>query len=222
MNTVSEAQMTVLRPLYLEIRRCFKCRRVTVGGGPAHVNVASLRYFCPRDRYRFGGSSKESIKRRPQSERLLDCKRDLAGFVPQQVAHGQSREHFVDQAGHGRGCTVVPGAKERGQQDHKIIVVKAASLDFRVGQTGKVVLAWARAPLVDFSNGHRGKRRLFSPKLIGIALRGEHFDGGLAYRWNEGLVDADESANRFGGHGFRERGDNVASTLFDKCIDVGI
>src|ERR1700722_7547620 len=216
MNAVSEGQMTVLGPLDVEIRGRFKCRRVTVGGGPAHVDVVSLRYFCARDRYRFGGSSKESKKRRPQAKRLLDRKRNLAGFVPQQVAHGRSREHFVDQASHGRGRAVVPGAKERGQQDHKIIVVEAATFDFHVGEAGKVILSWARAPLVNFSDGDRGKRSLFSPKLLGIALRCEHFDGGLAYRWNERVIDADESANRFGRHGFRELGDNVTGALFDK------
>src|SRR5882757_5293764 len=222
MDTVSEGQMTVLGPLHFEIRGRFKCRRVTVGGGPAHVDVASLRYFCARDRYRFGGSSKESKKRWPQPERLLDRKRNLAGFVPQQVAHGGSREHLVDQAGHRGGRAVMPGAKERGQQDHKIIVVEAATLDFHVGETSKVILAWARAPLVDFTDGDRGKRSLFSPKLLGIALRCEHFDGGLAYRWNERVIDADESANRFGRHGFGELGDDVTGTLFDKGIDVGI
>src|SRR5882757_5733154 len=165
MNTVSEGQMTVLGPLHFEIRGRFECRRVAVGGGPAHVDVASLRYFCARDRYRFGGFSKESKKRWPQPERLLDRQRNLAEFVPQQVTHGRSREHFVDQAGHGRGRAVMAGAKKRGQQDHKIIVVETATLDFHVGETGKIILAWARAPLVDFSDGDRGKRSLFSPKL---------------------------------------------------------
>src|ERR1700677_4281887 len=101
MNTISEGQMTVLGPLNIKFRGRFKCRRVAVGGGPAHVDVASLRYFSARDRYRFGGPSEKSKKRRAQPQRLLDCKRNLAGLVAQQAANGRSREHFVDQARHG-------------------------------------------------------------------------------------------------------------------------
>src|ERR1700722_7564738 len=121
MNAVAEGRMTVLRPLHIEIRGRLECRRVAVGGGPAHVDVASRRYVSARDRFRLGGPSEESKKRRSQPERLLDRKRNLGGFVPQYVAYGGSREHFVDQAGHGGGRAVVPGAQERGQQDHKVI-----------------------------------------------------------------------------------------------------
>src|ERR1700722_5018973 len=185
MNAISEGQMTVLGLLNIEFRGRLKCRRVSVGGGPAHVDVASLGYFSARDRYRFDGSSEKSKKRRTQPERLLDRKRNLAGLVAQQVADGRSREHFVDQARHGGDRAVVPGTEERGQEDHKIIVVEAASLHFGVGQTGKVILARARAPLMDFSDGDRGKRRLLARKLLGIALRREHLDGGLAYGGNE-------------------------------------
>ena len=116
----------------------------------------------------------------------------------------------------------MPRPEERRQKDYKIIVVKAPALDFCIGQPGEVILPGVRTPIMYFRHSHFSKSRLLASELVGIALRREHFDCGPPHRWNERVINADQPANGFGGHRFRQFGHNVTRAFFDEGVDVGI